>query len=163
MTVRRVIRLAVAVLVSALVPTVLYGPKVDSLAVLPVVFLAALGLAISLGLPFFFVFKRYGRASAVSAVLVGFVVGGVIGGFLHWPEATLDTDYNAYSKSNPSTRDRPTIEGLSHVPISNRWTFYFESLALFGVLGAAGGFAFWYVAEASPSSTDQNNDDTSGA
>lgn len=122
-----------ALLLSALAPALIMAGFSASLRILPIAFGISLGHAIVLGVPvaLWFRAKQWKRPSA--ALLGAALIGAIPVGLFAWP-------------INPSTKSA-SVGGVTTiidgVPTLAGWLNYLQLLGMFGILGAAGGLAFW--------------------
>jgi len=137
MVFRKIISIAVAVLLAAQIPAVIFAVGGGQWIILTYAFAIALAHAVLLGLPLFLFLNWLGWANALSAVLAGFVIGSIPIGILFWRLSNNDTGSSSWSGQTPTM-----IDGVVTV---NGWIEYAEILAQFGGFGAIGGLAFWLV------------------
>jgi hypothetical protein len=126
--------LIAALLFAALVPSFVVAALAQSIGVLPLAFGAALGHAVVLGLPLFFVLRSKHWVNSVSSIMGGFLVGAIPGGIFTWP-------LRPGTGTNSSTNGVPTV--IDGIPTAAGWLGYIEFLAFLGALGALGGLFFW--------------------
>lgn len=149
MITRKLIALAVAVLLAAQIPTLSVAIWGVPSIVLTYAFAVALAHAVGLGLPLFLLLNWKGWANGLSSVLAGFVIGSVPVGIFTWP-------YSGAGFSSSVSGVAMIVDG---VPTLAGWLRYLEGVGLFGGLGAAGGLGFWLVVKwAALPWHDRNND-----
>lgn len=103
----------------ALINAVLAGPDYFSTAFL-FAFIVTLAHAVILGLPVAFLYRSQGWTGVLGALIGGFLIGAVPVGFMSLPREVAD-----------------------HIPSSEDYLRYLQSLSLFGGYGAVGALAFW--------------------
>lgn len=127
------LRIVAGLLSAAVAPTVLVAVPAWSLALTAAVFAVALAHAILLGLPAYLMLRRRWRLSLVSALFGGFAVA-------------LPVVLLAPLAGEP---DFASAGGIDTVVDGTRTTYGWLRLifaaTIAGVLGAAGGLAFWAV------------------
>jgi hypothetical protein len=123
-----------AVLLGALAPALIVASLSFGIAVLPFAFAVTLGHSVFLALPLALIYraKRWTRLGAV--VVGGFLIGATPMAVVTWP-------LSLSARTTASIDGVPTI--VNGVPTAAGWLSYLEPLALFGALGAVGGFVFW--------------------
>lgn len=96
-------------------------------------FVVALGHALILGLPLFFLLSRSNRVGIVSSALSGFLIGATPFG--------LVALYSLLTLESASTGGHPTV--VNGAPTLAGWAEYFFAVGRLGLYGLAGGLTFW--------------------
>jgi len=135
---RQIIGIAGAALIAALVPAIYFGVPDQSLRGGLLAFVFASVWVVLLGLPTFFLFKRYGWVRWWSASIAGFILGLVPMALVSWPyHPGVDSGYSAWDGQ------RMVAYVVHGIPTPAGWVQYLNSSCGVGLLGAASAVMFW--------------------
>jgi hypothetical protein len=126
--------LLAAVLFAALAPSFVVAAITQTIGFVPIMVGVALGHAVVLGLPLYFVLRSKRWVNAATSIGGGFLVGVIPGGIFTWP-------LRPGSRSSSSVGGVPTV--IDGIPTAAGWLGYLEFVAFLGLVGAFGGFVFW--------------------
>jgi len=123
-----------ALLLGALVPTVIVSLPFWSAEALVVILAFSLAHALVLGLPIALVYRAKRWQWPGLAVATGFLIGAVPIGVFTWPVRNEPRSTSWANGVLVSVDGIPTLAG---------WLDFLRILGVFGGLGAAGALAFW--------------------
>lgn len=137
---RQIVGVVSAILSAALPPAIYFGIPDHSFRTGALVFLLASLWVVLLGLPTFYILKRHGLVRWSTAMISGFLLGGVPMALMSWPyRSGINYDSNAWDGHRIITY---VVQG---VPTSAGWVQYIYRSCGVGLLGAVSGVTFWIV------------------
>lgn len=137
----KILRTISAFLAAGLVPALAFGILGQSVQIIPLAFFIALAHAVILGAPIWYMLQRLKSVHLLSVILVGFIIGGCVVGFLTWPYSPGSRTSGTYNGIQTIVDGIPTIAG---------WIYYIKSVSVFGAFGVVGAITFWICIRNAP-------------
>jgi hypothetical protein len=137
---RKTIGIVGGLLAAAVVPAIYFGSLGRSFRVSAIALLLGFLWITLLGLPAFFLLKRFDLARWWSSLIAGFFLASIPMAWVTWPyHPGIDSGYAAWD-------GRRMVNYVVHgIPTHAGWTQYIYDCCGIGFIGAASAITFWAV------------------
>jgi hypothetical protein len=127
--------------------SLIYAAAVPAIAIAPIapfvapgVFILAFLIALVAAYPLFTLLRHYSIANRWTSCLIGSLLGALVASVMFWPNQHLELRGTSWRRSGADI----VYTKIAGVPTQAAWNDFFVVAVIFGLVGAAAGFVYWY-------------------